>query len=124
MTTLCRVLQVSRSGFYTWKGREPSKRYQENQSLLVRIRQFFAESDQTYGSPRICRDLREMGFPYARSRVARLMRQGGMKAIVAPRFVVTTDSRHLLPVAENLLKQDFGAEEANAKWASDIYGGP
>lgn len=120
MTTLCRVLQVSRSGFYTWKGREPCKRTQEDDRLLGKIRAFFTQSDQTYGSPRICRDLREMGFSCGRNRVARLMRQAGMRATVAPRFVVTTDSNHTLPVAENLLSQDFGAEGANVKWASDI----
>jgi putative transposase len=93
---------------------------QEDERLLPEIRRYFECSNQTYGSKRILRGLREAGNTCGRHRVARLMRQAGMKAVVSPRFVVTTDSNHSLPVAQNLLSQDFGAEEANVKWASDI----
>jgi transposase InsO family protein len=113
-------MQVSRSGYYSWKGRDTSERQLENERLTCQIGQFFARSNQTYGSGRILRDLREVGFRCGRRRVARLMRQAGLRAVVAPRFRVTTDSNHALPVADNLLGQDFGAVEANVKWASDI----
>ncbi len=79
-----------------------------------------AARKQTYGSPRILRDLRQAGFAWGRHRVARLMRQSGLRAVVAPRFRTTTDSRHRLPVAANLLDRDFAAPAANRKWASDI----
>ena len=81
---------------------------------------FFERSNGTYGSLRIVRDLREEGLSCGKHRVARLMRQAGLRAVVAPRFRVTTDSKHALPVAENLLNQDFDAPQANVKWASDI----
>ena len=88
--------------------------------LLTQIRQFFERSKQTYGSPRILRDLKADGVCCGRHRVARLMRQAGMQAVAAPHFRVTTDSKHSLPLAENLLGRDFVAPEANVKWASDI----
>jgi transposase InsO family protein len=117
---LCRVLQVTRSGYYAWKGREPSKRQKQNQTVLSQIRTFFARSKQTYGSPRIWEDLQEAKICCGKHRVARLMRQSGLRAVVAPHFRVTTESKHSLPVAQNLLARDFGASEANVKWASDI----
>lgn len=126
LKALCRVMKVSTSGYHDFKKRKPSKRQQERQQLLIHIRQFFEKSDGSYGSIRIWEDLKECdelkaaGIVAGRHRVARLMRQAGLKATVAPKFVVTTDSTHDLPVAENLLNRDFGAPEANVKWASDI----
>ena len=120
MAALCRTVQVSTSGYYAWKGREPSKRQKYNEMLLSQIRQFFARSRQTYGSPRIWKDLLEAKVCCGKHRVARLMRQTGLRAVVGRRFRVTTNSKHALPVAENLLDQDFGVAEANVKWASDI----
>ena len=120
VAALCRAVQVTRSGYYAWRGRGPSERQQENAGLLRQIRRFFERSKQTYGSVRILRDLREDGFACGKHRVARLMRAAGLRAVVAPRFRVTTDSKHALPMAENLLDQNFGASEANVKWAGDI----
>jgi transposase InsO family protein len=88
--------------------------------LLSQIRQFFVCSKQTYGSPRIWKDLQEVGMSCGKHRVARLMRRAGLRAVVAPRFRITTDSKHSLPVAENLLGRNFGTEKANVKWAADI----
>lgn len=97
------------------------------------LQKCFNRSDNTYGSLRIwrdvlaCKDLRNAGITSGRNRVAGyppegegVMRQAGLKATVAPKFVVTTDSKHELPIAENLLNRDFGVTEANVKWASDI----
>jgi putative transposase len=126
LKALCRVMKVSPSGYYDFKKRKPSKRAQERETLLVSIQKYFDRSDSTYGSFRIwrdvlaCKDLRDAGISSGRNRVARLMRQAGLKATVAPKFVVTTDSKHELPIAGNLLNRDFGATEANVKWASDI----
>ena len=117
---LCRVMKVTRSAYYAWQKRRPSPRQQENETLLVKIRQFFTRSQGTYGSLRILRDLREEGFTCGKHRVAKLMRQASLRAVATPRFRVTTDSKHALPVADNLLNQHFGAAEANVKWVSDI----
>ena len=120
VSALCRAMLVTRNGYYAWKRREPSQRQREDETLLGRIRSFFERSKGTYGSPRILRDLKEEGVTCGKHRVARLMRQARLRAVVAPRFRVTTDSRHMLPVAANLLERDFGAPGANVKWASDI----
>ncbi len=120
VSALCRVLKVGKSGFYDWKGRKPSTRSREDEAITQQIRECFEVSRQTYGSPRILRDLRERGSACGKHRLARLMRQAGIRAVVAPRFRVTTDSKHSLPVADNLLARDFGAPGANVKWASDI----
>ena len=109
VAALCRAVQVSTSGYYAWRKRGPR---------LSQIRQFFERSKQTYGNLRIWRDLQEAKVSCGKHRVARLMRQAG--AVVAPRFRLTTDSKHSLPVAQNLLARDFGAPGANVKWASDI----
>lgn len=115
-------MEVTRSGYYAWRKQEqePGLRQKENAELLQRIKGFFEGSKQTYGSPRILRDLKADGFRCGKHRVVRLMRQAGLRAVVSRRFQVTTDSKHFLPLAENLLDRDFGAPEANRKWASDI----
>jgi transposase InsO family protein len=120
VSVLCQIMQVTRGAFYAWRKRKPSARQKENETLLAQISQFFERSKQTYGSPRILRDLKEAGFCCGRHRVARIMRQAGLRAVVTRRFRVTTDSKHILPIAENLLDRDFVAPEANVKWASDI----
>lgn len=126
VSVLCRALKVSPSGYYDFKKRKPTKRQHEREQLLVHVRQFFEKSDGSYGSIRIwedlkaCDELKAAGICAGRHRVARLMRQAGLKAAVAPKFVVMTDSKHELPIAENLLNRDFVATGANRKWASDI----
>jgi transposase InsO family protein len=113
-------MQVTRSGYYTWRKREPGERRKQDEMLLDQIRTFFERSRGTYGSPRILRDLREAGFACGKHRVTRLMRQASLRAVAAPRFRVTTDSKHALPAAENCLARDFTAPAVNRKWASDI----
>ena len=113
-------MSVSRSGYYAWLSRKPSESHSQNETLLYRIRQFFARSKRTYGSARILRDLREEGICCGKHRVARLMRQAGLRAVLPRRFRATTDSTHALPVAPNLLGQDFRATKADERWAADI----
>jgi len=128
LAALCRVMKVTRSGYYAWRARKPSERQKQDGTLLRQICLFFERSKGTYGSLRILRDLREEGFACGKHhihngvvyRVARLMRQAGIRAVVAPHFRVTTDSKHQLPIAENLLNRDFRTPEANRKWAGDI----
>ncbi len=113
-------MQVTRSGYYAWRKREPSEHKRQDETLLDPIRQFFERSKHTYGSPRILRDLREAGFACGKHRVARLMRQAGLRAVRPRRFRATTDSKHALPVAENLLGRDFTATKVDERWAADI----
>lgn len=118
---MCELLAVSRSGFYAWLEREPSRREQENGCLTEQIRVFHQRSRQTYGSPRIQADLQAMGQRVSRKRVARLMREAGIQARRKQGYKVTTkrnDAAHT--VAPNLLNQDFRAEAANETWVADI----
>lgn len=120
VTVLCRVLQVSTSGFYAWSKRAPSPRKQADEILKPKILEAFEASRRTYGSPRILTDLQEQGLAVARKRVARLMRALGLVAVPLRRFRTTTDSAHDRPVAENLLGRSFEATGPDQKWAADI----
>ncbi len=117
---MCRVLKVSPSGYYAWRGRQQSPRDRQSRKLLVAIKVLHKQSKQTYGSPRICRGLSKQGIQCSENRVARLMRVHGIRAKQAKRFKATTDSRHDLPVAENILDRQFEPEAPNQAWAADI----
>ncbi len=117
---MCKVFKVSRSAFYDWGHYNPSIRDGENRALLSEIRRIHEQSKASYGSPRIAQELKIRGFKVSRQRVARLMKQSGIRAVHARKFVVTTDSRHSYPVVENKLNRDFSAEGAGKKWVSDI----
>jgi putative transposase len=116
----CALFGVSASGFYAWKRRTPSQRQLDDMVFLAHIRSQFSLSRETYGSPRMHAELREDGHSIGRHRVARLMRENGLKALQKRRFKKTTDSAHGGPVAPNVLDQDFTAEQANEKWGADI----
>jgi transposase InsO family protein len=113
-------MQVCRAGFYAWRAREKSARQLENESLTEQIRTVYKESDETYGSPRIFAYLKKAGVACSQKRVARLMRLEGMRAVRPKRFVVTTDSDHDKPIAENLLDRVFEAETPDTRWTADI----
>lgn len=117
---MCHVLGVKVSAYYAWRKKPESRREREDRKLLVHIRSVHAESRQTYGSPRIYRELRRRGIEAGRHRIARLMRLGGIRPRQARRFRATTDSRHRLPVAENRLERRFEVDRPNAVWAGDI----
>ena len=117
---LCKVLGVSPSGYFAWKERPASLRQRDDMVLLAHVRAAFAVSNRTYGSPRMVHELRDNGLAIGRRRVARLMRENGMKARQKRRFKRTTDSLHAFPVAPNLLDQDFAATGPNQKWGADI----
>ena len=117
---LCKVLEVSPSGYFAWKGRPASQRQREDLVLLAHVRSAFALSNETYGSPRMTHELRDQGLTAGRRRVARLMRENGLRARQPRRFKRTTDSRHTLAVAPNLLDQDFAAAGPDEKWAADL----
>jgi transposase InsO family protein len=117
---MCQVLGVSRSGYYAWRHRPESPRCRENRRLRGKIRTLHKESRGTYGSPRIHQALQAQGEACGRHRVARLMREDDLKAKVKKRYKATTDSKHTLPVAPNLLQRDFAPSGPNQVWASDI----
>lgn len=117
---MCETLGVSRSGYYGWRCRPASERAKRDQALLVHIGEVFQQSRCTYGYPRVHKELVARGFNCGRHRVARLMRQAGLRAVHKRRYHVTTQSDHKQPVAPNLLGQDFDTEAANQKWLTDI----
>jgi len=115
---MCTALRVSRSGYYAWRVRPESRRARHDRQLTQVIRGIHAESDGTYGSPRIHAELKEDGIRCGEAKVARLMQQAGLMGCPKRRFRVTTKSG--LARAKNLLDQDFSAETVNERWASDI----
>jgi putative transposase len=117
---MCRLLSVSRSGYYGWKQRPPSGRDRANQLLKAEIKRVFDDEKGRPGAPRIARRLQEEGQPVGRHRIARIMRDNGWRAKAARKYKATTNSKHSLPVAPNLLEQDFSADRPNQKWVSDI----
>jgi len=120
ISVMCDVLSVSRSGYYAWVKNPLSKRKQASIKLRASIRTVHHDSGETYGSPRVYQALKEQDIPCSESRVARLMREDGLRAKSKRRFKVTTDSKHNLPVAPNLLNRDFSPEEPNQVYAGDI----
>ena len=118
---MCSVLDVSSSGFYAWLRRPESGRAQETRRLLADIRAVHRKSRGSYGSPRVHVGLRRrFGWECGKNRVARLMREHGVVAKRRRRFRRTTQSDHNLPVAPNLVEQNFSAERPNELWLSDI----
>ncbi len=118
---MCRVLEVSRSGFYAWLGRDESDRTREDRRLTALIRGIFEESRGTYGAPRVHEALRKRSVGCGCKRVARLMRDAGLRSKLKRRFrVKTTDSNHDHPIAPDLVCRDFTASRPNQVWVSDI----
>ena len=117
---MCRVLEVSRSGYYRWLKRKPSQRAIDNQRLDAEIREIYDGSKGRYGSPKITRELRDRGRRVGKNRVARRMRQAGLRSKVRRRYRVTTDSKHHFPVAPNLLERNFSTDRVDKVWVSDI----
>jgi putative transposase len=117
---MCRMLHVSTSGYYQWCSEKQSKRTQDNEVLDAKIRDAHANEKCRIGSPRVTHRLRQSGFAVGRNRVANRMRSMGLRAKAARKYKATTNSNHALPVAPNLLLQDFSATAPNQKWVSDI----
>lgn len=123
VVTMCRVLGVSKAGYYVWRDRAPSARALSNQRLAVEIRAVHQRSRRTYGSPRVHAELVAGGEKVNRKRIERVMRVEGIRAKKKHRFRVTTDSRHGEPIAPNVLNRQFAVDEVagrNRVWAGDI----
>jgi putative transposase len=113
-------LQITRSSYYAWNKRLPSRQKKANAYLSERIKSIYEQKKRCYGSPRITAELRAEGFNCSKNRVARLMRKQGITARTRKRFRVLTNSNHKLPVAQNLVEMQFNPEKANSLWTSDI----
>lgn len=117
---VAKILGVSRGGYYAWRSRVRSERTRLQEELVQRIAGIQQEVKYRYGSPRVTRELRRRGVRVGHNRVARLMRQEGLEARRRKRFRSTTNSKHSLPIAENLVNRAFQVAEANRVWVSDI----
>lgn len=117
---LCKVLDVSQSGYFVWKDRPASRRQREDMVMLAHVRSAYTLSRETYGSPCMTRELQDSGFAIGRRRTARLMHENGLHARQKRRFRRTTDSQHTFPVAPNIIDKDFAATGPNQKWGVDI----
>ena len=120
LKVICRLLEVSKSGYHAWRNRPKSRRRIDNEALLIEIRRVFVENDENYGSPRIWDDLKKANIPCSQNRIARLMHEAGLVAIQRRKFKATTDSKHNWPVAPNLLERKFSIDEPNKIWVTDI----
>lgn len=120
VSRMCRVFEVSRSGFYEWLSRPESARKQADRQLTEGIKQAFEDSRQTYGTRRIQNDLDQQGQCVSRARIGRLMRQAGLRCKTRRRFRATTNSNHTLPVAPNRLDRQFQVAEPDRVYVGDI----
>jgi putative transposase len=114
------VLRVSRSGYYGWRDRPPSRRSQEDAALIAKIYEIHQRSRETYGSPRVHAELRAIGVRRGRKRVARLMRKEGLSGCIrGPKKRTTRRDQRVIP-AEDLVRRDFTAAGPDRLWTADI----
>ena len=117
LQSMCNVLKVSRSGYYAWKRRRPSKRQRENIELLKKIQEIYKKRRRVYGSPRITQELNEEGIGCGKNRVARIMKNNGIRAYIRKRFRGRVESRPNEPASPNLL---LNGKQRDRVWSSDI----
>lgn len=119
LSTMARLLKVSRSGFHAWNGRSPSPRVVRDKLLLVQIRAIHSRSGGTYGVPRVHAALQRQGVRVGRKRVARLMREAGLRGACRPHFICTTHRAARARPAADLVQRHFRAEAPNQLWVAD-----
>ena len=117
---MCDVLGVSPSAYYEWAGEQEALHARRDAELRAHIQALFVQFKGRYGAPRIHNELAKEGARVSRKRVARLMRESGLRAKTARKYKATTDSNHALPVAPNLLERRFDVSAPNTVWVSDI----
>lgn len=120
LVVMCRVLEVSRSGYHAFLSRGPSKRTQDNARLEVAIQAAHVRTRESYGPERLQDELRDDGFPVSVGRIKRLRKKLGLRCKQVRKFKATTNSNHNLPVAPNLLNQNFESTHPNEMWVTDI----
>jgi transposase InsO family protein len=117
---MCKLFNVSRSGYHAWNTRPESRQKRENRALEAKIRVLHTASHGIYGAPRIHRDLTDDGIRCGKNRVARIMRNADIRSRTKKKFKATTNSRHNFPVAPNLLNQKFKVDTPDHTWVGDI----
>ena len=120
ITLMARVLNVSRSGFYSWMNHKPSKRQREDEKLKPLIENAHKKGRKTYGSVRIQRELTDLDIHVGRDHMTRLRKELGLRCIQKKKFKATTNSKHNLPVAPNLLNQEFNVTEPSIVYGTDL----
>ena len=120
VSTMCRVLGVTKSGFYAWRKRPKPERVRRDAQLAATVAAVHQRSRRTYGSPRVHRELKARGVRVGKKRVERLMRENGLQGRRKRRSKRTTDSRHGGPIAPNLLARKFRVSEPNRVWVPDV----
>jgi putative transposase len=120
VSTMCRALEVTRSGFYAWQKRPKPARAKRDAHLAATVAAVHQRSRLTYGSPRVHRELRSRGILVGKKRVERLMRENGLRGRSKRRFKRTTDSKHGGPIARNLLARRFHVDGPNRAWVTDV----
>lgn len=117
---MCKILSVSKSGYYKWMNRKPSKRAIRNSLLLSDIHRIYKASKRRYGSPRITKEIQAEGTKASQPLIAKLMRKENIRSIIRKKYRVTTNSNHKHPVVANTLMQNFTVDNKNDVWVSDI----
>lgn len=117
---MCKLLKVNKSSYYAWLTKGSSDRWKDNEILLVQIKDIFANSHHSYGSPRIAKELRAQNKVVSRNRVAKIMQAAGIQARKRKKYVATTDSKHSYPIVPNILNRGFVVERLGQVWVSDI----
>jgi len=118
---MCKVFKVSRSGYYDWLTRKPSRRFLENERIVKEIKGIYHASEGRYGSPKITMELKDRGMVVSRPRVARIMKSESLKSIIKARYrACTTDSNHSFRISPNILNRNFKATIPGQVWVSDI----
>ena len=120
ITLSCKVMRLSRGGYYAWRDGDESLMHMANMRLLPQVRAIHRQSDRTYGTRRLAKELQAVGIPCGRVRAGTLMKLAGVFVKESRKFKATTDSKHNMPVAPNLLDRQFEITEPNRIWVSDI----
>nr|WP_244898654.1 IS3 family transposase [Staphylococcus lutrae] len=120
VTKMCKVLGVSKSGYYDWKKRPASSQQKRRDRLKKEIYKVYIGSQKRYGSPKITKELMKEGIKISQRTVTRLMKEMGIRSITKKKYKATTDSKHNLPIYPNLLNQQFKVEKPGVVWVSDI----
>jgi transposase InsO family protein len=120
VAAMSHIVKVSKSGYYRWLNRKPSRRIQEEGRLEIEIKAAHKKTRETFGPERLQHELREQGVEVGICRIRRIRKKLGIRCKQRRKFRATTDSKHTFPVVENLINQEFKAEGPNAVWVSDI----
>jgi transposase InsO family protein len=117
---MCNILEISASGYYHYRKHGEGKRELKKQALRYQITEVYFQAHQRYGSPRIAKELTQLGYPVSSVTVAKRMKEIGLRSKLSKKFKATTDSKHKEPIAENILDRNFIAVEPGQKCVSDI----